>query len=484
MQALPHNPLIRGLCRPGQGQNDKILSQLALDAQSDPVLKDSLSRSLAQADVSKRSIARTLNLSRYALSKPPDKPPKSPWRKGDRYYTQEEDTYVRDWIHLRLVPLNDLSDKATRQGPTGREEHQKFQDFLGSTQMHRDFHREHELHSRLSRVSRPKIRELYPWYWCKGKHENCVCHIHYGLCILLADYHYNSPRFHRHYASQFSKGAPSRQTISCVTCKDHPFNGPKRFGSDNERRRTLHRPSEAMRVLLCPDATTPGPKASVACCRNECPKCGWKRVAKCPAEWSDSGEFEWRALVYQETAKGKKEYTVRRMSGTPREQMEALESAILAFPIHEFLSRWQAWAFQEIPRQMPEDHYMTVADYIMKYKHGEAFRKRFQGAHFVHHTVTILCFVTQTVNGPPGPTRTVTNHGYSFLTYAPVPPSLPPRPPRTHAHTHTHTHTHTSPQNTNIPCLFIGTLSLLFQLSRRSSPRDSSTTVLVSWRRI
>jgi hypothetical protein len=153
MQALPHNPLIRGLCGPGQGQNDKILSQLALDAQSDPVLKDSLSRSLAQADVSKRSIARTLNLSRYALSKPPDKPPKSPWRKGDRYYTQEEDTYVRDWIHLRVIPLNDLSDKATRQGPTGREEHQKFQDFLGSTQMHRDF-------SSRARASLPLVRHF------------------------------------------------------------------------------------------------------------------------------------------------------------------------------------------------------------------------------------------------------------------------------------------------------------------------------------
>jgi hypothetical protein len=59
----PHNPLIRGLCGPMQGQSDKILPQLALDGQSDPVLKDSLSRLLAKADVSTRCVSVCVDVS-------------------------------------------------------------------------------------------------------------------------------------------------------------------------------------------------------------------------------------------------------------------------------------------------------------------------------------------------------------------------------------------------------------------------------------
>jgi hypothetical protein len=332
---------------------------------------------------------------------------------------------MKAWVLKRLVCLNDQSEPATRKGDDGlKEYHQKHQDFVGPTQTHRDFQREHQGHPRLGHVSRSKITDMYPWFSVKGKPENCVCHIHYGLALCLADYHYNAPGFHRTYAAQFSGPGPVRPTITCATCKDHPFNGPKRFAG-NERLRVLQRTSQAMQSLLCPHATTPGPQANVDCCQNKCSKCGWdQRVQRCAAEWSDSGTFHWRQVVYEEIEQGhtkRKHYVVKKVSGTPRQQLEYLRSIILKFGIHHFLARWQAWVMREIPRQMPENHYTSLADYIMKYKHGDAYRQKFQSHHFSHHTITILCFVTKTVVGLPGPGRTVTNHGYIFMTHAEVP---------------------------------------------------------------
>jgi hypothetical protein len=269
--------------------------------------------------------------------------------------------------------------------------------------MHRDFHGEHEQHPRFHNLSRSKLTSCYPWNSCKGKPENCVCHIHYGLAIGLAEYHYNTPRFHRAYASNFAPIGPVRPTITCATCKDHPFNGPKTFAG-NERRRLLQGTRQAMTVLLCAHATTPGPQANVGCCRGDCAKCGWDRlVPRCEAEWSDTGTFTWREVVYEELANGQKRYAVKRVTGIPRQQMERLRLAITKFPMHEFLTRWQSWAHDEIPRQMPENHYTTIVDYIMKPSVGAVNRKQFAGHFFTHDCLTILCFVTRTVTGAPRP---------------------------------------------------------------------------------
>jgi hypothetical protein len=367
---LPKTQLLQRLCDPVPDRNAQIVAHLASDAQCNPILKTSLARSFAKVDsISKRDLAGTFQISRYSLTLPPERPPKSEFRNGDRYYTQPEITYATDWIEDRLVALNDMSDRAQRKIGDGTVEyHQKYQDFVGPTQMHRDFVYDHRDHPRLHGISRKRLTSAYPWYKCTGHPENCVCHIHYGAAIRIVDYHRNSPGFHRAYAAQFSVSGPLRSTITCTTCKDHPFNGPKRVpGNPTERLRVVQHTTEALRVLLCPNANVPGPQASVACCQGQCPKCGWKnKVQRCPAEWSDVGSFSWREVVYEEIPGGRKRYIVKKIHGTPRQQMEGLELSLAkVLPIHDFLARWQAWAMREIPRQMPETHYMSLADYII-----------------------------------------------------------------------------------------------------------------------
>jgi hypothetical protein len=320
------------------------VAHLASDAQTDPALKKSLSRSFAKvAGVSKRALAGTFQLTRYSLQTPSSEPPIEGRRNGDRYYTEEEDVYVSEWIERRLVCLNDMAHKARRKGPMGDEFLQKLQDFIGPVQMTRDFRHDHKDHPRFCKMQRKKLTSLYPWNSVKGTKESCVCHIHYGAALLLADYHRNSPAMHRNYAAIFSgQRGPRCGTITCVVCKDHPFNGPT-DSTGYDRVRTLQHPSGALRAVLCPNANAPGPNASVPCCQGECSKCGWAhKVPRCPAEWSETGTVQWREVVYEQLEGKRSHYTVNQVSGTPRQHMERLQKVMAVLAIHDFIARWQA----------------------------------------------------------------------------------------------------------------------------------------------
>lgn len=122
LQSLPQNSLLQRLGATTTGPvSDKIVAHLALEAQTDPALKISLSRSLAKvSDVPTRTLVRTFQFSRHSLSKDTAGPPKSKYRKGDQYYDEAENTYVQDWVRGRHVPLNNQSDGAKRKGPTGQ----------------------------------------------------------------------------------------------------------------------------------------------------------------------------------------------------------------------------------------------------------------------------------------------------------------------------------------------------------------------------
>jgi hypothetical protein len=48
------------------------------------------------------------------------------------------------------------------------EYHQQYQDFVGPTQMHRDFVYDHREHPRMQGISRKRLTSAYPWYECTG----------------------------------------------------------------------------------------------------------------------------------------------------------------------------------------------------------------------------------------------------------------------------------------------------------------------------
>ncbi len=53
--------------------------------------------------------------------------------------------------------------------------------------------------------------------------------------------------------------------------------------------------------------------------------------------------------------------------GTAKEFMTALTETFTRVLPHHFLAIWQEFALAEIPRVMPANHVLGVADYIMKY---------------------------------------------------------------------------------------------------------------------
>jgi hypothetical protein len=122
-----------------------------------------------------------------------------------------------------------------------------------------------------------------------------------------------------------------------------------------------------VRLLQCPDASTPGAKASPLCAGlvdgKTCEDCGWdKKVPTCKAESEAPGSFNWRVVESQKTSSGHICNVVTRAKGSSDEFLRFIRSTYCKLAPHYFLRIWQQWAQGEIVRRMPTSHWSVVSD--------------------------------------------------------------------------------------------------------------------------
>ena len=334
-----------------------MLSHLREVCSEDRTKDHALAEMLKDISLSHREVERLTGVDRRRLKTAEPQP-----RHDLRDVAEEDKDFIRAWIISKCPPLNNKNKFASQSLGGGRREyHQIHLKFTSKKKLLEEFRLEHPFFRSIAQTT---FNQLFPWFVREGKPEQCVCHYHLSLRVLLDEYRRLAPKFHYNFAAGRAK---EPHAIDCNGCRQHPFAS---MVGELTTRASLSS-HEAISRLVCRGACEPA-TANRICCRvldrgeAPCGQCGWSiKVPRCPAEWADSGSYEWQQVgaIMIETAKGNEKYdhVLQLTTGTAKQFMTLLEKTFETVLPHHFIWIWQEFAWSEIPRQMPENHMDHVA---------------------------------------------------------------------------------------------------------------------------